>query len=93
MAHMSEIRTLTDELRQFVADKGSDLFGIAPVTSYEGAGEQMHPRYYIPDAQAALVIGLRVPKAVAAQVERHATHYSLYVPSGIRPGDSRLNLQ
>jgi len=74
MAHMSGIRTRTEQLRQFVAGRDADLFGIAPLTRYEMAGEQMHPRYYIPDAQAALVIGLRVPKAVVAQVERHATH-------------------
>lgn len=75
MARMSDIRTLTQELKRFVDDKGADLFGIAPVSSYEGAEEQMHPRYYIEDAQAVIVLGLQVPKAIVQQVERRTTPY------------------
>ena len=75
MAKMSDIRTLTEELRQFVDDRGVDLLGIAPVSSYDGAEEQMHPRYYIADAQSVIVLGLQVPKAIVDQVERRTTPY------------------
>jgi len=75
VARMSDIRTLTEELKQFCDEKGADVFGIAPVSSYEGAEEQMHPRYYIADAQAVIVLGLQVPKAIVEQVERRTTPY------------------
>jgi epoxyqueuosine reductase len=75
MAAVAGVRALTNELRQFVESKDVDLFGIAPVSSYDGAGERMHPRYYIPDAQAVIVLGLQVPRPIVEQVKRRTTPY------------------
>ena len=75
MATTSDARYLTDELRRFVDSREVDLFGVAPVGSYDGADEQMQPRHWIPDAQAVIVLGLQVPRAIVEQVEKRTTPY------------------
>jgi ferredoxin len=75
MATTSDARYLTDELRRFVESREVDLFGVAPEGSYGGADEQIPPRHWIPDAQAVIVLGLQVPRAIVEQVEKRTTPY------------------
>jgi len=66
---------LTEELGRFIETKEADLWGIAPVASYEGAAESMHPRYWISDATCVIVLGLQVPRAILDLVERRTNPY------------------
>ena len=75
MAHVADTLSLTDELRRFIESREVDLWGVAPVSSYEGAMERMHPRYWMKDATAVIVLGLQVPKAIVDQVERKTSPY------------------
>ena len=75
MAGMADIRSLTEEVRRYCEGKDVDLFGVAPVSSFEDAEERMHPAYYIRGAQSVIVLGLQVPKPIVEQVERRTTPY------------------
>lgn len=73
---MAVTPTLNDRLARFIEERDVDLWGIAPVSSYEGVvDQQMHPRYWMPDAQGVIVLGLQVPRAVVHQVERRTSPY------------------
>lgn len=73
---MAVTPTLTDRLARFLEDKNVDLWGIAPVSSYEGLQhQQMHPGYWMPDALGVIVLGLQVPRAIVDQVERKTSPY------------------
>lgn len=73
MAKMAEIADLTANVKSFAREKEVDLVGIASVDSYEGAYEMMHPQYYMPDAQAVIVLALQVPKPIVMQVVNRKT--------------------
>jgi len=75
MAQPADTLSLADELNRFIETREVDLWGVAPVSSYEGAMEQMHPRYWMKDATAVIVLGLQVPKAILDQVERKTSPY------------------
>ena len=73
---MSATPTLTDRLARFLEDRNVDLWGIAPVSSYEEVrNQQMHPKYWMPDAMRVIVVGLPVPRAIVDQVERKTSPY------------------
>ena len=76
MSQTADARSLTDELNRFVEERDVDLWGIAPITSYEGVVDpKMHPRYWMPDARTVIVLGLQVPQSVVDQVERKTSPY------------------
>ncbi|MBN1152966.1 MAG: hypothetical protein JXA58_07135 [Dehalococcoidia bacterium] len=67
---------LNDEFNRFMESKEVDLWGVAPVTSYNSVVDpKMHPRYWMPDATAVAVLGLQVPNAIVQQVERKTSPY------------------
>ena len=73
MAKMAEINDLTADVKSFAREKEVDLVGIASIDSYEEALEEMRPRYYMPDAQSVIVLGLEVPKPVVMLVAKRIT--------------------
>ena len=75
MVRMAEITSLTANVKAFAREKDVDLVGIASVDCYKGAREKMHPRYYMPDAQAVISLALQVPKAIVMQVVNRTTPY------------------
>ena len=82
MKKMAEIADLTADVKSFAKERDIDLVGIASVNSYEGADETMHPRYWVPDAQAVICLGLQVPKPLVMQVVNRKTPWP-YLRFGI----------
>lgn len=66
---------LTEELNRFMQAREVDLWGVAPVSSYDAAAEQVHPRYWMRDATSVIVLALQVPRAILEQVERKTSPY------------------
>jgi len=74
------------QIKDFARAAGADLCGVANVERFEGAPEQMDPRYIFPDARSAVVIGRRIPRGVYRGIEE-GTHWSNYTVFGY----NRLN--
>ena len=74
------------QIKDFARAAGADLCGVANVERFEGAPEQMDPRYIFPDARSAIVIGRRIPRGVYRGIEE-GTHWSNYTVFGY----NRLN--
>jgi len=64
---------LTADVKAFVREKGIDLVGVASVDCYATADDVMHPRYYLPEAQAVICPALQIPTPVVAQVVSRKT--------------------
>lgn len=79
--------TLTSQqVKKFAYSAGADLCGIANMERFEGAPEQMDPRYIFPGARSAIVLGRRIPRGVYRGIEE-GTHWSNYTFYGY----NRLN--
>jgi len=79
--------TLTAEaVKRYAKERGADLVGIANVERFEGAPEQMDPRWIYPEARSAIVIARRIPRGVYRGIEE-GTHWSNYTFYGY----NRLN--
>jgi len=78
MKKMAEIADLNADVKAFAREKEVDLVGIASVDSYEGVDETMHPRYWVPDAQAVICLALQVPKPLVMQVVNRKTPWPYY---------------
>ena len=55
---------LTQQVKEVARAKGADLVGIAPVSRFEEAPENRHPRFYVPQAQSVVVLAMRVPLGI-----------------------------
>ncbi len=64
-------------VREFGLSRGLDLVGIAPVERFEGAPEQMDPRYIFPAARSVIVTARRIPRGTYRGIEE-GTHWSNY---------------
>lgn len=63
-------RSLSEELRAYLREKGADLVGFGPIERLEGAPELYRPQRYLPDARNMISIGLRINEAVCDMIAR-----------------------
>ncbi len=73
-------------VKQYAKAAGADLCGIANIERFEGAPAQMDPRFILPEARSAIIIGRRIPRGVYRGIEE-GTHWSNYTFYGY----NRLN--
>lgn len=73
---------MTSEMvKQVALQSGADLVGIASMDRFEGAPPGMDPRYIFPDAQAAIVLGFRIPRGCFRGIEE-GTYFAAYPSMG-----------
>ncbi len=73
---VTSITRLTREIKELARDKGADLVGIAPVSRFQEAPENRHPRFYIPQAQSVVVVAMRVPLGILRSVAKGKEVYT-----------------
>lgn len=74
------------QVKDFAKAAGADLCGVANIERFEGAPEQMDPRFIFPEARSAVVLARRIPRGVYRGIEE-GTHWSNYTVFGY----NRLN--
>jgi epoxyqueuosine reductase QueG len=91
---MSTITTaarLTQEVKEFARSKGADLVGIAPVERFAAAPEHHHPKFFMPQAKAVVVLALRINRAILRTVAKGKEHYS-YCAFGFKFVNDELDM-
>lgn len=54
---------------------GADLCGIGPMSRFEGAPEEMDPRYLFPEAKSCIAFAFRIPRGVQRGIEEGTQFY------------------
>lgn len=73
-------------VKDYGLSRGLDMLGVAPVSRFAGAPEQMDPRQIFPAARSVIVTLRRIPRGVYRGIEE-GTHWSNYTFYGY----NRLN--
>jgi epoxyqueuosine reductase QueG len=63
-------KSLTEELRAYLLERGADLVGIGPIERLEGTPELFRPQRYLPSTASMVSIALRVNEAVCDLIAR-----------------------
>ncbi|MBC7288847.1 MAG: (4Fe-4S)-binding protein, partial [Armatimonadetes bacterium] len=71
----------TRHVKEVARQAGADLVGVASMDRFEGAPPGMDPRYIFPDAQAAVVLGFRIPRGCFRGIEE-GTYFAAYPAMG-----------
>lgn len=71
----------SDDVKRAALELGADLCGIASMDRFEGAPKQQDPRYIFPEAQAAIVLGFRIPRGYFRGIEE-GTYFASYTGMG-----------
>ena len=71
-----------DELRKLSLHMGADLFGVAPVSRFQGIPPQGHPCSINPDAKSVIVLGFMITRGALRGVEetRHGIPWEQEIP-------------
>jgi len=69
------------EVKQFARLHGADIVGIAPMDRFEGAPQQMDPRYIYPEAKTMIVMGFRILRGALRGIEE-GTFFAAYAGMG-----------
>lgn len=51
---------LTNEIKEYVIERGVDMVGIAPVSRFDNGPEETHPRHYMSDATYVISLGMKI---------------------------------
>lgn len=60
---------LTAQVRQLALESGAALVGFAPISRFENAPPQLHPRTIIPQTKTIIVIAVPQPRGALKAVE------------------------
>jgi len=66
------VSALTQQVRRVALDSGADLIGFAPISRFENAPAEYHPRTIFPQTQTAIVVAVRQPRGALKAVEEGA---------------------
>lgn len=70
-----------EDVKRVAKDNGADLVGIASMDRFEGAPQQMDPRYIFPEATAMIVCASRIPRGALIGIEE-GTFFASYSMMG-----------
>ena len=65
------------QVKQFAKSAGADLCGVANMERFEGAPEQMDPRFIMPEARSIITMGFRMMRGALRGIEE-GTFFSNY---------------
>jgi len=54
----------TNEIKNYLLERGADVVGIAPVNRFDDGPEETHPRHYMPDATYVISLGMKIMDGV-----------------------------
>jgi len=63
------MRKLTERVREVACQAGADLVGFAPITRFDDAPPQMHPRTIYPQTQTVIAVAVRQPRGALKAAE------------------------
>ena len=69
--------TLTGQVRRVAQDCGADLVGFAPVSRFENAPPELHPRTIFPQTRTVIAVAVRQPRGALKAVEE-GTYWQAY---------------
>ena len=69
--------SLTDRVRRVARENGADLVGFAPVSRFENAPPQFHPRTIYPPTRTVIAVAVRQPRGALKAVEE-GTYWQAY---------------
>ena len=68
-------------VKDYARSRGLDMVGIAPISRFDNAPDQMNPRFIFPDCKSVVVTLRRIPRGVYRGIEE-GTHWSAYTYYG-----------
>ena len=69
--------SLTERVRRVARENGADLVGFAPVSRFENAPPQFHPRTIYPPTRTVIAVAVRQPRGALKAVEE-GTYWQAY---------------
>jgi len=69
--------TLTQHVRRVALENGADLVGFAPVSRFDNAPPQFHPRTIFPQTRTVIAVAVRQPRGALKAVEE-GTYWQSY---------------
>ena len=69
--------TLTNDVRRAALENGADLVGFAPISRFDDAPPQFHPRTIFPQTRTVVAVALRQPRGALKAVEE-GTYWQSY---------------
>ena len=64
-----------DDVRKMAIKFGADLFGVAPVSRFDGIPAGGHPCSINPDAKCVIVLGFMITRGALRGVRKHSLAY------------------
>ena len=55
---------LTNEIKDFLLERGVNIVDIAAVNRFDDGPEETHPRHYMPDATYVISLGMKIMDGV-----------------------------
>ena len=71
------MKSLTEQVRDVAVDSGADLVGFGPVSRFDGAPPEYHPRTIFPQAQTVVAVAVRQPRG-ALKAAEEGTYWQAY---------------
>jgi ferredoxin len=71
----------SEQVKKYARECGADIVGVAAMDRFEGAPRQMDPRYILPGARSAIVMGFRHFRGVFRGIEE-GTFFTAYSAMG-----------
>jgi len=69
--------SLTEGVRRVAMENGADVVGFAPVSRFDNAPPQLHPRTIFPQVRTVIAVGVRQPRGALKAVEE-GTYWQAY---------------
>ncbi|MFW5839325.1 MAG: hypothetical protein ACOCZE_01965 [Planctomycetota bacterium] len=66
---MSDVAALTESVRAAAIEAGADLVGFAPISRFDNAPEEFHPRTIYPPTRTLIALAVRQPRGALHAVE------------------------
>jgi len=71
------VSSLTQRVRDAATQSGADLVGFAPISRFDNAPPQLHPRTIFPQTRTAIAVAIRQPRGALKAVEE-GTYWQAY---------------
>lgn len=65
----------SEKIKAAALASGADLCGIAPMSRFDGAPDEMNPQFLFPEAKSAIGFVFRIPRGVQRGIEEGTQFY------------------
>ena len=74
-----------EEIKKIALSFGADLFGVAPVSRFDGLPAQGHPCSISPDAKSVIVLGFMITRGALRGVEENTAWHTMGAGDPVQP--------